>query len=69
MMPGHRNPFMYYAPPGSSHGGAARFWRDRKYKIHRSHGPAVEFESGEKTWFSHGDIICGETGFRMREIE
>lgn len=34
-----------YGPP------YARCWCDKKWRLHRVHGPAVEHTSGEKHWF------------------
>ena len=39
-----------------------RMWKNAYGDLHRHHGPAIEYDNGEKSWYIHGKIIPPNAG-------
>jgi hypothetical protein len=31
-----------------------KIWKDKRGRVHRLNGPAIEYEGGDSSWFRHG---------------
>lgn len=64
----YKRPSVFRESIWASNTPTTRVWWDRKGKTHRYHGPAVEYSSGVKSWFSHGCRVSTETGDTTKEV-